>query len=51
MLLRTDPFRESNRRAQQVFGTRTLQAAMPMAAWLPGREPDRIRRALEVDHE
>lgn len=50
MLLRTDPFRESNRLAQQVFGTRTLQA-MPMAAWLPGREPDRIRRALEVDHE
>ncbi|MDQ0822285.1 hypothetical protein QFZ79_000032 [Arthrobacter sp. V4I6] len=34
MLMRTDPFRELDRIAQQVFGT----AAMPMDAWREGQE-------------
>ncbi len=33
MLIRTDPFREFDRLAQQVFGTAARPAAMPMDAW------------------
>ena len=33
MLMRTDPFRELDRLAQQVFGTAARPAAMPMDAW------------------
>lgn len=39
MLLRTDPFRELDRLASQVFGTTARSAAMPMDAW---REGDRF---------
>jgi len=39
MLMRTDPFRELDRLAQQVFGTRTRPAGMPMDAY---REGDRF---------
>jgi len=39
MLLRTDPFRELDRLASQVFGTTARPAAMPMDAW---REGDRF---------
>ena len=39
MLLRTDPFRELDRMASHVFGTRARPAAMPMDAW---REGDRF---------
>ncbi len=58
MLMRTDPFREFDRLAQQVFGTTTKPAVMPMDAWregdevlvefdLPGVDPD----ALDLDVE
>ncbi len=33
MLMRTDPFRELDRLAQQVLGTAAHPAAMPMDAW------------------
>jgi len=33
MLMRTDPFRELDRLAQQVWGTTARPAAMPMDAW------------------
>jgi HSP20 family protein len=33
MLIRTDPFRDFDRLAQQVFGTAARPAAMPMDAW------------------
>ena len=33
MLMRTDPFREFDRLAQQVFGTTARPAGMPMDAW------------------
>jgi HSP20 family protein len=33
MLMRTDPFRELDRLAQQVLGTTAHPAAMPMDAW------------------
>ncbi|MEV8146937.1 Hsp20/alpha crystallin family protein [Arthrobacter sp. NPDC080073] len=36
MLMRTDPFREFDRLAQQVFGTTARPAAMPMDAWRDG---------------
>lgn len=36
MLMRTDPFRELDRLAEQVLGTRTRPAAMPMDAWREG---------------
>jgi HSP20 family protein len=39
MLIRTDPFRELDRVAAQVFGTTARPAAMPMDAW---REGDRF---------
>jgi HSP20 family protein len=38
MLLRTDPFRELDRLTEQVFGTRTRPAVMPMDAWRHGDE-------------
>ncbi|MGO4583688.1 Hsp20/alpha crystallin family protein [Arthrobacter sp. 2RAF6] len=36
MLMRTDPFREFDRLAQQVLGTTARPAAMPMDAWRQG---------------
>ena len=36
MLVRTDPFRELDRVASQVFGTAARPAAMPMDAWRDG---------------
>lgn len=39
MLLRSDPFRELDRLSEQVFGTRTRPAVMPMDAY---REGDRV---------
>lgn len=58
MLVRTDPFRELDRVAQQVFGTTSRPAAMPMDAWregdkfviefdLPAIEPDSIDLDVE----
>jgi HSP20 family protein len=38
MLMRTDPFRELDRVAQQVFGTATRPAAMPIDAFRRGDE-------------
>lgn len=38
MLLRTDPFRELDRLTEQVFGTSTRPAVMPMDAWRHGDE-------------
>ncbi len=36
VLMRTDPFRELDRFAQQVFGTAARPAVMPMDAWRDG---------------
>jgi HSP20 family protein len=58
MLMRTDPFRELDRFAQQVLGTAARPAVMPMDAWregeefvvefdLPGIKPD----SLDIDIE
>jgi HSP20 family protein len=58
MLMRTDPFRELDRLAQQVLGTAARPAAMPMDAWregetfevefdLPGVAPDSINLDVE----
>ena len=58
MLMRTDPFRELDRFAQQVLGTAARPAVMPMDAWregekfvvefdLPGINPD----SLDIDIE
>src|SRR5206468_10098714 len=38
MLMRTDPFRDLDRWTQQVFGTPTRPAAMPMDAYRSGEE-------------
>lgn len=38
MLMRTDPFRELDRLTQQLFGTVSRPAAMPMDAWREGDE-------------
>jgi HSP20 family protein len=38
MLMRTDPFRDLDRIAQQVFGTSARPAVMPMDAWRAGDE-------------
>jgi HSP20 family protein len=38
MLMRTDPFRDFDRIAQQVFGTAARPAVMPMDAWRNGDE-------------
>ncbi|MCV9996376.1 HSP20 family small heat-shock protein [Paeniglutamicibacter sp. ZC-3] len=58
MLMRTDPFRDLDRLAEQVFGTPTRPAAMAMDAWrdgdkfevefdLPGIDPDSIDLDVE----
>jgi HSP20 family protein len=58
MLMRTDPFRELDRLTQQVFGTATRPAAMPIDAYrrgeefvveldLPGVQPDSIDLTVE----
>ena len=58
VLMRTDPFRDLDRFAQQVFGTAARPAVMPMDAWrdgeqfivefdLPGVKPD----SLDLDVE
>jgi HSP20 family molecular chaperone IbpA len=58
MLMRTDPFRELDRFAQQVLGTPTRPAAMPIDAYrrndtfivefdLPGVEHDSIDHTVE----
>ena len=58
MLMRTDPFRELDRVAQQVFGTNARPAAMPIDAFrqedefvvqldLPGVAPDAIDLTVE----
>lgn len=58
MLMRTDPFRELDRLTQQVFGTVSRPAAMPMNAYrkgdtfylnfdLPGVKPDSIDLTVE----
>jgi HSP20 family protein len=38
MLMRTDPFRELDRFAQQVLGTAARPAVMPMDAWREGED-------------
>lgn len=38
MLMRTDPFRQFDRLAEQVLGTAARPAAMPMDAWRAGHE-------------
>ncbi|MBA8795625.1 HSP20 family protein [Friedmanniella endophytica] len=38
VLMRTDPFRELDRLTQQVFGTSSRPAFMPMDAWREGEE-------------
>jgi HSP20 family protein len=38
MLMRTDPFRELDRLTEQVLGTTTRPAVMPMDAWRDGDE-------------
>lgn len=58
MLMRTDPFREFDRLAQQVLGTSARPAVMPMDAWrdgdsfvvefdLPGVAPESIDLNVE----
>src|SRR6266508_4850623 len=58
MLMRTDPFRELDRLTQQLMGTRTQPAPMPIDAYrlgdvfivefdLPGVEPDSIDLTVE----
>jgi HSP20 family protein len=58
MLMRTDPFRELDRLTQQVFGTASRPAAMPMDAYrsgntfyvhfdLPGIKADSISLTVE----
>ena len=58
MLMRTDPFRELDRVAQQVFGTAARPAAMPIDAYrkgdefvalfdLPGLDADSINLTVE----
>ncbi len=38
MLVRTDPFRDFDRLAQQIWGTTAHPAAMPMDAWRDGEQ-------------
>ncbi|WP_085220437.1 Hsp20/alpha crystallin family protein [Mycobacterium florentinum] len=60
VLMRTDPFRDVDRFAQQVFGTAARPAVMPMDAWregdqfivefeLPGAKPDSLDLEVERD--
>ena len=58
MLMRSDPFRDFDRLAQQVLGTAARPAVMPMDAWrdgdkfivefdLPGVDPDSLNLDVE----
>lgn len=58
MLMRTDPFREVDRLAQQILGTTSRPAVMPMDAWregdqfvvefdIPGIDPNRLDLDVE----
>ena len=58
MLMRTDPFRELDRLSQQILGTTTRPAFMPMDAWrdgdtfhvefdLPGVDPESVDLDIE----
>ena len=58
MLVRTDPFHDFDRIAQQIWGTTARPAAMPMDAWrdgeqivvefdLPGVDPDSVDLDIE----
>jgi len=58
MLVRTDPFRDLDRLTQQILGTSTRPAVMPMDAWregdtfvvefdLPGVNPDSVDLDVE----
>ncbi len=58
MLMRTDPFRELDRFAQQVLGTAARPAVMPMDAWREGDAffvefdlPGIDRESLDLDIE
>lgn len=58
MLMRTDPFRELDRFAQQVLGTAARPAVMPMDAWREGEEfvvefdlPGIDAESLDIDIE
>jgi len=58
MLMRTDPFRELDRFAQQVLGTAARPAVMPMDAWREGEEfvvefdlPGIDANSLDIDIE
>ena len=58
MLMRTDPFRELDRFAQQVLGTAARPAVMPMDAWREGEEfvvefdlPGIDQESLDLDIE
>src|SRR6185436_17121105 len=58
MLMRTDPFRELDRLTEQVFGTATHPAVMPMDAWRHGDEfvvefdlPGVDTRSVDLDSE
>src|SRR5688572_28513799 len=58
MLMRTDPFRDIDRLFEQIVGTATKPAAMPLDAWrdndafyiqldLPGVNPDNIECTVQ----
>ncbi len=58
MLMRSDPFRELDRLAQQVLGTTARPAVMPMDAWREGEEfivefdlPGVDRESVDIDVE
>ena len=58
MLIRTDPFRELDRFASQVFGTTARPTAMPMDAWREGESfviefdlPGVSRESIDIDVE
>jgi HSP20 family protein len=58
MLMRTDPFRELDRFANQVLGTAARPAVMPMDAWRQGEEffvefdlPGINAESLDIDIE
>ena len=58
MLVRTEPFRQFDRLADQVFGTVARPAAMPMDAWRSGHEfivefdlPGIDPRSIDLDIE
>src|ERR1700738_5676279 len=58
MLMRTDPFRDLDRFTQQVLGTASRPAMMPMDAWLEGEQfavefdlPGIDEKSLDLDIE